>query len=289
MAKDKALKEWEKAFNGVLQEVAMEMQVRIETMYEIAIWDFYNEYIPISYIRTGATFYGSNKYSPSGPMGKSFFSNLAKRKDEYLAGILVSSDFITSNWGGNPYRADTDWVFKRTFVKGIHGNTSSERRKWGYLFKRNEHNWDMYNLEPHGAQAPLNWYKDYRFFRQKWKAASKYYTNNKDERMLAKSFFENPEYYRSSDLSPSQRMFLGNAPLPRRYLAAVTEVEYKRMVERASKDREGNDITVLKEETFKTYRRNPSPKYKMDKYTKPGNMRKEITKLMIPKLDKLFN
>lgn len=84
-------------------------------------------------------------------------------------------------------------------------------------------------------------------------------------------------------------MFLGNAPLPRRYLAAVTEVEYKRMVERASKDREGNDITVLKEETFKTYRRKPSPKYKMDKYTKPGNMRKEIAKLMIPKLDKLFN
>lgn len=289
MAKDKALKEFEKAFNGVLQEVAMEMQVRIETMYEIAIMDFYNEYIPISYIRTGATFYGSNKYSPSGPTGNSFFSNLAKRQDEYLAGILVSSDFITSNWGGNPYRADTDWVFNRTFVKGIHGNTSSERRKWGYLFKDNGRNWDMYNLKPNGTQLPKNWYKDYRFFNQKWKAASKYYTNNKDERMLAKSFFENPEYYKSSDLSSSQRMFLGNAPLPRRYLAAVTEVEYKRMVERASKDREGNDITVLKEETFKTYRRKPSPKYKMDKYTKPGNIKKEISKLMIPKLDKLFN
>ena len=45
----------------------------------------------------------------------------------------------------------------------------------------------------------------------------------------------------------------------------------------------------MKKETFKTYRRNPSPKYKMNKYTKPGNMRKEIAKLMIPKLDKLFN
>lgn len=289
MAKDKALKEWEKAFNGVLQEVAMEMQVRIETMYEIAIMDFYEQYEPISYIRTGATYYGSNKYSPSGPMGKSFFSNLAKRRNEYFAGIKVSSDYITSNWGGNPYRADTDWVFERTFVKGIHGNTSSERRKWGYLFKENGKNWKGYNLPSNGKTPALNWYKDYRYFVKKYKAASKNYITDYETRELAKSYIKYPMYFLSSSLTAEQRNYFANAPLPERYMMSVDKIVQTKMVPQKVTNSFGETITQMVPKEYVTYRRKAAPKKKLDKYTKPGNMRKEITELMLPKLKKLLD
>lgn len=285
MATDKSLKQFEKAFNNILQEVAMEMQARIESMYEMSILTFYNQYIPLYYIRTGATFYGSNKYNAGG----SFYSNLNRKSNQYMAGILVSSDYIEPRWGGKPYRADTDWVFQRTFEKGIHGNTSSERRKWGYLFKESGKNWNNFNLPNKGKTKPTNWYKDYRFFRNSWKAGNSYYISDRDARTDAIAYFKNKDFFSSKDLTGEQRMYFGNAPLPKRYMASVDKITQTKRVLSNTTDREGNEVATYVNKEYTTYRRKAAPKKKMDKYIKSGNIKNEISKLMLPKLNKLFS
>lgn len=101
-----------KIFNDAVEDMAHEVLWEIEHIYESAIDRFYADYNPLYYNRTGATFVASsgyyNLFSPQNIMGGN---------GNWTAGITVNSQFIPSG----TYRADTDWVFSRTFNKGIHG------------------------------------------------------------------------------------------------------------------------------------------------------------------------
>lgn len=106
-----------KAFDDSLRETAEEVSFRIESLYESAIQAFYESYDPIYYIRTLSTYQGSNRYD--NPF------EYMKFGDKYFSGIQVDS----SNIPGNPYRAHKNWVFDRTFYKGIHGFVTVDKPK----------------------------------------------------------------------------------------------------------------------------------------------------------------
>lgn len=116
MAKKKELesiKKLERIFNDSLDEFANQILINIEDMYESNITRFYNDYDPLYYRRTYSTYEGSSGYEDL------FDSeNIFRAGDIITAGIHVDSDYIF----GNPYRAkNKDWVFRRTFERGIHG------------------------------------------------------------------------------------------------------------------------------------------------------------------------
>lgn len=100
------------AFNDAVEEMAHEVLWQIENIYETAIDRFYADYNPLYYSRTGATYVASSGYydlfSPQNIMGGD---------GNWTAGIKVNSQLIPSG----TYRADPNWVFARTFNKGIHG------------------------------------------------------------------------------------------------------------------------------------------------------------------------
>ena len=106
-----------KLFDDSVKEMAQEVFFRIQGLYESAIQQFYNDYDPLYYQRTDSTWYGS-----SGTDDYYSSRNIAKRGDIYYTGIHVGPSFIK----GNPYRADKDWVFWRTYNKGIHGISAGE-------------------------------------------------------------------------------------------------------------------------------------------------------------------
>ena len=99
-------------FNEAVEEMAHEVLWRIENIYETAIDRFYADYNPLYYNRTFSTYLGSSGYEDT-------FSpqNIKKIGDAWESGITISD----VNIPGKPYRADTEWVFDRTFNKGIHG------------------------------------------------------------------------------------------------------------------------------------------------------------------------
>ena len=116
----KTLEGLEKLFNDSVEEMAQEVLIKIEYMYETAIDLFYADYNPLYYNRTYSTYEGSSG-------AKDLFSpqNIYGSDNNWTAGIIVDPSFINNK----PYRADTDWVFERTFVKGIHGINTG--KAWG--------------------------------------------------------------------------------------------------------------------------------------------------------------
>ena len=109
------------AMDSALEKVAIEVGYEIEKIYESVITEFYDSYEPHRYDRTKSTFYGSDIYGN--------YHDPVRIDDGFLAGISVSPDTIP----GNPYRADKNWVFERTFVKGYHGYNGKEIKKWRQL------------------------------------------------------------------------------------------------------------------------------------------------------------
>lgn len=105
---------FKKSYDNALKKTAQRIGREIEKAYEAQITRFYNDYFPISYDRTGATWWGSSGMQDY----KSWSIYLGDLK--YQAGITVSPENI-QNKIGDPYRADTDWVFNRTWHLGIHG------------------------------------------------------------------------------------------------------------------------------------------------------------------------
>lgn len=109
----------ESKFNMAVADMAADLTFQIQSAYETVIQSFYDDYTPRWYQRTYSTYEASDhaddpfKYTP--------ISGGAE------AGILVDPSFIT----GKPYRADTAWVFDRTFGKGIHGYFKWEMKQWG--------------------------------------------------------------------------------------------------------------------------------------------------------------
>lgn len=118
------LKNIKKRFNIVLQEFAEDVAFNIEKAYESVIDMFYADYGPNNgepwfYERTYSTYQASSGYDQ-------IFSpnNIQHYGDSYFSGIGVSSSNIPSN----PYNAYKEWVFNRTFYKGIHGISSADVR-----------------------------------------------------------------------------------------------------------------------------------------------------------------
>ena len=143
-----------KVMKSALRKTAIELNYMIEEIYEQAIDAFYDSYDPKYYDRTFSTYKASNLYENYAkqenpiPMGEGF-----------VAGIEVTSDNIP----GKPYNRSkkdkpnkTEWVFNRTYTKGIHGVSMLERRSWG----KNYH-WDKYRRIVQGKKGKymLNQYK----------------------------------------------------------------------------------------------------------------------------------
>lgn len=108
----------EKKYEKALKRFAEEMTYQVEAAYESVVQSFYDDYTPRYYERTYSTYLGSDKYNS--PFDYTPFGN------EYEYGITVSD----ANIPGNPYRADKDWVFNRTFDEGIHGFFKDELNEW---------------------------------------------------------------------------------------------------------------------------------------------------------------
>lgn len=108
------INDFKKHYRIALEKTAQRIGHEIEKAYESQIARFYADYTPISYERTGATWWGSsglNNYQS----WSQYLGDL-----QYQAGITVGSDMIQSAVG-DPYRAETAWVFDRTWRLGIHG------------------------------------------------------------------------------------------------------------------------------------------------------------------------
>ena len=105
-----------------IKDFAEEVSFEIESAYEHTIDLFYEDYGPNDgkpwfYDRTESTYLASNGYdNPFSPI------NVQQFGDSFFSGIGVSA----SNIPGNPYKIYKDWVFYRTFYKGIHGITKKE-------------------------------------------------------------------------------------------------------------------------------------------------------------------
>lgn len=108
----------EKRYNDAMVKMAEEMTYQIESAYESVVQQFYNEYTPRSYDRTYSTYLGSDKYNN--------LFGYTPIENGYESGIIVDSNNIP----GNPYRAEKDWVFERTFSEGIHGYFKVEYEQW---------------------------------------------------------------------------------------------------------------------------------------------------------------
>lgn len=139
---DAIQKDIEKKFKNYLEDFAGEMTFQIQSAYESVIDSFYAEYTPSSYRRTFSTYKASDKWND--------LLGFTPVSDGYEAGITVDHENIP----GKPYRADTHWVFTRTFAEGIHGFTKAEYSKW-----KEKREFDIkieYSLN--GAKGGLNAY-----------------------------------------------------------------------------------------------------------------------------------
>ena len=149
-----------KDFKNAIKDTAIELNQQLAEAYNKSVDAFYNDYEPQYYKRTGSLYDGSN-LTKSGLIGgykENNIKNPKKNKNGYYAEIQVNPKFIH----GKPYRADTDWVFERSFFKGIHGQSDVERRQWG-----NNEWWDAYlrkfpKYENYPDELRVNQYKEYR-------------------------------------------------------------------------------------------------------------------------------
>lgn len=117
------IEQFKKAYNLALKRTAQRIGREIEKSYEAQIQRFYEDYSPISYIRTGATWLAS-----SGMQNYQSWSEYLGDL-QYQAGITVDPTNIQDK-KGDPYRAETQWVFNRTWHYGIHGiNRNNIRSK----------------------------------------------------------------------------------------------------------------------------------------------------------------
>lgn len=151
----KLLKKSQQILDVINEDIIFE----IESHYESAISDFYNDYTPYSYNRTCYTYYGSDAYD-------SFYKNIKQVKGGYKVGIHVSADNIP----GNPYNAkNKEWVFNRTFTQGIHGYTKEELQEWETKAheKGKGFSWrfiagQQEPMKPSPKKIMDDWFKDFR-------------------------------------------------------------------------------------------------------------------------------
>lgn len=110
----------EKIMQDAIEIARMDVVEKLEIMWENSIDRFYDSYDPSWYRRTHSTYKASDAFD-------SLENHLFNPTDKngYEIGIHISSDNI-----GDPYDAESEWVFKRTFEKGYHGYTIQEADEW---------------------------------------------------------------------------------------------------------------------------------------------------------------
>lgn len=124
MAKNKNIIDiniFKKSYRNALEKTAQRIGREIEKAYEAQIQRFYNDYNPIVYERTGATWWAS-----SGMQNYNSWSTYLGDL-QYQAGIVIDPMNIQIK-RGHPYKANTEWVFNRTWHYGIHGINVNTRR-----------------------------------------------------------------------------------------------------------------------------------------------------------------
>lgn len=99
-----------------LKHTAKRITEEIQNEFKETTTEFYEEYAPRSYRRTYSTYALSDKGAKSPEV---------IGKDTFIGGIEVNSSYI----GGNPYKADLDWVVDRTWNKGYHGSPKVKKGK----------------------------------------------------------------------------------------------------------------------------------------------------------------
>lgn len=108
------------ATEKILRESAKIFAKDYRNQYRSIILDFYKDYPrPRRYDRTLET-QNANSIRENNYDYKKTFVFLNPTTIQFK--FSVGSDYIQ----GTPYRADTDWVFNRTYFKGIHGWTPDE-------------------------------------------------------------------------------------------------------------------------------------------------------------------
>ena len=147
-------------FKDAIKDTAIDLNYKLAEAYNLSIDAFYADYEPRYYDRTASLYKGSNltNHGLISGFNKKNIQNPIEHKNSYIAEIQISPKFIP----GNPYRADKDWVFERSFVDGIHGQSDTERRQWG-----NNEWWDNYlrrfpKYENYPDGLRINQYKEYR-------------------------------------------------------------------------------------------------------------------------------
>lgn len=154
------LNKFKKAYRNALEKTAQRIGREIEKAYEEQIARFYGDYTPITYERTGATWWAS-----SGMQNYNSWSQYLGDL-QYQAGITVDPANIISSVG-NHYRASeeygngTAWVFNRTWHYGIHGINRRYKRvkikkKKG---KEYEVSWDYRSFPTNTRPAPEKQFK----------------------------------------------------------------------------------------------------------------------------------
>lgn len=115
----------DKAIAETIESSRKKIVERIESQWESCIDQFYSSYNPtILYHRTRSTYRASEAY---GDLGNHTFNPIGDNAAEI--GIRIDSENI-----GDPYHADPEWVFTRTFEKGIHGFTRTEAIEWSNYY-----------------------------------------------------------------------------------------------------------------------------------------------------------
>lgn len=138
-------KEIDKIISKAIKYTAEELHYEIETVYENIIDRFYSDYNPIFYERTYNTYTASSAYhntlrriNPIRGTWKDINGRVRKNRRIYDVGIIVDSGFMQyeydAPWGNN-------WVFQRTWQKGIHGtenilHTIKPKKEMDNTFKK---------------------------------------------------------------------------------------------------------------------------------------------------------
>lgn len=130
-------------FKDAIATLAEDVTFQIESAYETAISMFYKDYDPLYYDRTYSTYLGSDKYDD--PFGYQHYG------DSYFSGIGVSASYIP----GNPYNAYKEWVFNRTYYKGIHGFNKSDKDRVNKT-RTKENAWRIKHVPRTMTQKPSN-------------------------------------------------------------------------------------------------------------------------------------
>lgn len=200
-------------FNDAVGDMAQEVLFRIQGFYDNAISKFYSDYDPLYYNRTYSSYEGSsgskNLFSPE---------NIFENGNGWTAKISIDSSYIP----GNPYRADKDWVFERTFWKGIHGiNTKHgwgipERKQFMRIKEKQLKSYTTYTTNLRAKQTKRGWKASKNVFT----TTKKYYSDDpsnvfitQGKRSVMKKYYgasNNVKFGMLSNMVPSPKALVSN-------------------------------------------------------------------------------